>query len=266
MKKGTIAAFTLIVVMVLSFTACGKRSDDISTTTQSDTTPAATGEVNTTCMLNEWHNVFSGTIGTDEIYMNIYQDGNNLTAFYVNEDNENAIKLVGNLDGFDITLKDDTQNTLTGTVTSADKPGGHIQGTLAQNNGSTLPVVLEFDYACGDSLDNFYEIMGSNNQEVETFVSELKNNVISTNKQAVAQLIYYPINVSVGDKDISINSSQEFLDNYDKIMNRDFVNAISNSRTKLLFHNSQGAMFGGDFYNIWIQKTGDGLEVIGINN
>lgn len=64
----------------------------------------------------------------------------------------------------------------------------------------------------------------------------------------------------------NINSSQEFMDNYDKIMNENFVNTISNAYTKLLFNNYQGTMFGDNFKNIWIQKTEDGLIVIGINN
>lgn len=50
--------------------------------------------------------------------MDIYQDGNNITAFYVYNKSENKIKLVGNLDGFKISLKNDTQNALTGTLTA----------------------------------------------------------------------------------------------------------------------------------------------------
>ncbi len=290
MIKRTVKVYVLSLVMAVFLSACGNASNVTTVPAPSGTPPVTSSDASTTttktspsdihttsapdnsastisktCMIDKWHNIFFGTIGTEEICMDIHQDGNEITAFCVYKGNDNEIKLVGSLDGFEISLKDDNQDTLTGTVTSADEIG-HFQGTFTQSNGNKLPVVLDMSYACGDSLDNFYELMGSNNQEVDTFVSELKNNVTSVNKQAVAEIIYYPINVFIEDKSTTINSSQEFIDNYDKIMNKDFVNTISNAYTKLLFHNYQGAMFGGDFNNFWIQNMGDDLMIIGINN
>ena len=291
MNKGTVKVCVLSLMMAVYLSACGNASNGTTATAPSDSPTATTSNasttttkpspsdinavtsapdnsdstINNTCMIDEWHNIFFGTIGTEEICMDIHQDGNKITAFCVYKDSDNEIKLVGSLDRFEISLKDDTQDTLIGTVTSYDEIG-RFQGTFTQNNGNKLPVALDRRYACGDSLDNFYEFIGSDNQEFDTFVSELKNNVILANKQAVAKLIYYPINVFIGDKDTTIYSSQEFIDNYDKIMNKDFVNAISNAYTKLLFHNYQGAMFGGDFKNFWIQNMGDNLTIIGINN
>jgi hypothetical protein len=232
-----------------------------TTTVDPSPTPASI-EPCQTCMLDKWHNVFFGTIGTEEICMDIYQDGNNLTAFYIYNKSENEYKLVGNINGFKITLKDDNQNTLTGTLTSADEPGGRLNGTLIQSNGNELSVLLDMSYACGATLDNFYEIMGSNNQEVETFLNELKKKIISEDKEAVAQLINYPINVSIDNMDTTILSSQEFINNYNKIIDKDLVDKISKAYTKFVFNNYRGVMF----CNFWIQKTNDNLKIIGINN
>lgn len=283
MKIRTVKVYAMSLVMVL-FLSCANASNGTTATAPSGTPPDKISDASTpttkpststpdnsdstissTCIIDKWHNIFFGTIGTEEICMDIYQDGNEITAFCVYKDSGNEIKLIGSLDGLKISLKDDTQDTLTGSITSADEIG-RFQGTFTQSNGNKLPVALDMSYACGDSLDNFYELMDSNNQEVDTFVSELKNNIISTNKQAVAELIYYPINVFVGEKVTTINSSQEFIENYNEIMNKDFVNKLSTAYTKLLFHNYQGAMFGGDFGNIWIQNMGDALMIIGINN
>ena len=300
MKGRIIIAFVLSLAMLLSLSACGNSTngttttatDESATTTATEenatTTASEASETTTvpssnepvvvtpavevsvsdtskTCLLDKFHNILFGTIDTEEICMDFYLDGNNITAFYIGKDSENEIKLVGNLNGFKITLKDESQNTLTGTVTSANEIG-KFQGILTQSNGNILPVTLDMSYACGGSLDNFYEIMGSNNQEVETFVSELKNNIISANKQAVAQVIDYPISIYIGEDATIINSVQEFIDNYDKIMNENFFNIISDAYTNLLFNNYQGAMFGGDFKNIWIQKKEDSLIITGINN
>ena len=219
-----------------------------------------------TCMIDKMHNVFFGTIGDKEICMDIYQDGSDITAFCIYKISEDEMKLVGHLDGFKISLKDETQNILTGTFTSADEPGGAFKGTFIQSNGDELTVLLDLGYACGSNLDNFYEMMGSSNQEIETFLIELKNNIISANKQAIAPLINYPINVFIGEKDTTINSAQEFIDNYSKIMNEDFVNEISGAYTKYVFNNSHGVMFGGNWVNFWIQNMNDELKIIGINN
>jgi len=243
-----------------------------STTIVSPSPTPSSIELSKTCMLDQWHNVFFGTIGTKEICMDIYQDGNNITAFFVYKKSESVIKLVGSLDGYKITLTDDTQTTLTdeartiltGTLTSADEIG-RFKGTFV-SNGNDLPVLLEMSYACGAKLDNFYEIMASTNQEVEAFLTNLKNEIISEDKKAIAQLVNYPIDVFVGNKSTTINSSQEFIDKYNKIMNKNLVNAISDCYTKFLFNNYQGVMFGGNQYNIWITKMDDKLEILGINN
>jgi|GEM_PF-881384 len=222
-------------------------------------------ESNQTCLQDKKHNVFFGTIGTEEICMDIYPDGNNITAFYVNKNNENEIKLVGRLEGLEISLTDDAKDTLTGTVALVDEPS-ELKGTFTQSNGEKLPVVLKIDHACGDSLDNFYEIMDSSNQEVDAFLIKLKNDIISADKHAVAQFIHYPIKVSIDGKDITINSSQEFINNYSKIMNNDFVNAISTAYTKFVFYNAYGIMFGDHQFNFCIYKMGSELKIIGINN
>ncbi len=282
MKGRIVVVFALSLAMLLFLSACLNRSNGTMTTASdasiTTTMPSSSeivvatptvnvsgSETSKTCLLDKFHNILVGTIDTEEICMDFYLDGNNITALYISKDSENEIKLEGNLEGFKITLKDESQNTLAGTVTSADEIG-KFQGTLTQSNGNILPVALDMSYACGGSLDNLYEVMGSNTQEVETFVSKLKNNLISANKQAVAQVINYPINIYIGEDATIINSSQEFIDNYDKIMNESFVNTISNTYTKLLFNNYQGAMFGDSVKNLWIQKSEAGLIVIGINN
>lgn len=240
-------------------------SQTTSITTISPTPTSTPFDAVQTCMLDQWHNVFFGTIGTEEICMDIYQDGTDITAFYVYKNSVNEMKLVGNLDGFHISLGDDSYNSLTGTLTSADEPGGRLDGTFILSNGNKLPVLLEMSYACGAAIDNFYEIMGSSNQEVEDFLTELKNYILSSNKEAVAQLIKYPVNVSIVGKSTTISSSQEFIDQYNEIMSKDLVNSISNAYTKFLFNNYQGVMFGGNQFNIWIQKAENKLTIMGIN-
>jgi hypothetical protein len=238
---------------------------DVETATPS--IAAISIESNQTCLQDKKHNVFVGTIGIEEICLDIYPDGNNITAFYVNKNDENEIKFVGKLDGLKISLMDDDKDTLTGTVASADEQS-ELKGTFIRSNGEKLPVALKIDHVCGDSLDNFYDIMDSSNQEVDTFLNKLKNDIISTDKGAVAQYIYYPINVSIDGKYITINSAQEFTDNYNKIMNNNFVNAISTAHTKFVFYNANGIMFG-DYQgnlNFCIYKMGSKLKIIGINN
>ncbi|MDF2587260.1 MAG: hypothetical protein K0S41_1101 [Anaerocolumna sp.] len=222
-------------------------------------------ESNITCLQDKKHNVFFGTIGNKEIRMDIYPDGNNITAFYVAKNSEDEIKLVGNLDGFEISLSDDSKNMLIGTVTSRDEPG-ELKGTLTLSNGEPLSVALKMGHVCGDNLDNFYEMLDTNNQEVDTFLTKLKKDVISADKQAIADYIYYPMKVLIDGKEITINSSQEFIDNYNKIMNDDFVNAISTAFTKYAFHNASGIMFGDYTLNFWIYKMDSEFKIIGINN
>ena len=205
-------------------------------------------EPSKTCMLNKWHNVFFGIVGNDEICMNIYQDGNNIIAFCVYKESENELRLIGSLDGLKISLKDDIGNTLLGTLTSPDEIGKLI-GKFIKSNGDEMPVSLEMEYACGADLDNFYEIMGSSDQEVEPFLIGLKNAIKSGNKQVFAEQIHYPINVSSNGERNTIYSQQEFIDDYDIIITSGLVDVISDAYTKFLFNNYQGVMFGGNQYN-----------------
>lgn len=113
MNKRIIVAFALSLAMVLSLSACGNSSNGTTTSMPSSSeTAAATPAVNVsgsdtgkTCLLDKFHNILFGTIDTEEICMDFYLDGNNITAFYISKDSENEIKLVGNLEGFKITFK-----------------------------------------------------------------------------------------------------------------------------------------------------------------
>lgn len=71
--------------------------------------------------------------------------------------------------------------------------------------------------------------------------------------------------MTINDKKITANSSEEFVQNYDKIITSEFKNKIANCFTKYMNSNYMGVMLGNG--EIWFDSFKDkGLRIYAINN
>jgi len=89
------------------------------------------------------------------------------------------------------------------------------------------------------------------------FVSEFQVMVAGGQKEAIAELVKYPIN--------NATDKQEFIKNYDLIFNQKVKQAVLSQDVKQIWRNYQGAMIGNG--EVWFGEIpGAGYRIIAINN
>ncbi|MCG8499218.1 MAG: hypothetical protein MJB12_02270 [Firmicutes bacterium] len=219
---------------------------------------------------NDSNSVFKGKIGTKKICMAIYRNEEQLTASYItpNED-DGEINLQGtiqiNTASF-ILYNEDNDIFFTGKIKPNTLKGERLEGiyTSPKNEAGT-PFSLVLTYGIGKTFETRYPLTTANTEDVEEFARKIKRYIIKDNKEGLAELIHYPIHVTINDSEVSINNAKEFKQNYDDIINADFKVRISNSYTKYMNSNYRGIMLelGMIWFDNWDNK---GLRIIAINN
>jgi hypothetical protein len=214
--------------------------------------------------------VFDGAVGEQNIGMAIYRNGSELTAslFTANEEDPET-KLLGTLNrntsSFLLTSEDGSitfEGSLSPDTSKGDRLTGLFKNTKDQ---SETEFHLTLSHSVGSPLEGRYPLVDADAADVENFGKQIKLNIMEDKRQEFADLINYPINVTINNKKISINSSEEFIQRYNDIITSDFKNKLSNSYTKYLFSNSMGVMLGDG--EIWFDKFNDqGFRIYAINN
>jgi hypothetical protein len=94
----------------------------------------------------------------------------------------------------------------------------------------------------------------------EKIVQQFRKAVISRNQQVVADLIDYPIGVTIAGKKRALTGPADVTANYDRIFSQSCVKAIRESVPHNMFAKIDGVMFDGGV--IWFGVDG---KVIAIN-
>lgn len=259
------------------------KQEEVSTAPESTTgTPVnstqETGDAETTgdaskiqdIISDQTTSVFDGAVGEQNIGMAIYRSGSELTAslFTANEEDPET-KLLGTLNkdtsSFVLTSEDGSI-TFEGTLSPDTSNGDRLTGTFKNTKDqSETEFHLTLSHSVGSPLEGRYPLVNADAADVENFARQIKLNIVEDKKQEFADLINYPINVTINNKKISINSSEEFIQHYNDIVTSDFKNKLSDSYTKYLFSNSMGVMLGDG--EIWFDKFHDqGFRIYAINN
>jgi len=78
-------------------------------------------------------------------------------------------------------------------------------------------------------------------------------------------MIRYPLAVHIDNRTLRIHTPEEFLHNYDRVMNRAVRKAIADPQSfRCLFFSSQGFMIGDG--EVWFQKSSAGAyKIISVN-
>jgi len=286
MKKliGTIIAFTLILTGCSNNTATTATPNVPSTSSPTlntqniSATQGLLDNIDTSqSQFQQGYYNYQGTIKDNiKIVMSFYTSEGNIVGSYFYDSQRKEIKIEGKAGENDIVLYeyDETGKNVAifkGTMESVDK----IEGTWTSANGNTsYPFTLSLaSILPGTEYGKRYNIALStkNDQDVETFVSNVQSYIKNDNKQQLSELISYPINVKINGKVKKIENKEAFVENYSSIVNSDFKKAMVNTYTKYLFANSKGIMFGEGSYNVWINeiKASDNnsqLLITAINN
>lgn len=278
------ASYVVTTKFITSNNNSAPAEESVSTTAPESTTGTPvnstqeTGDAETTgdaskiqdIISDQTTSVFDGAVGERNIGMAIYRSGSELTAslFTANEEDPET-KLLGTLNkdtsSFVLTSEDGSI-TFEGTLSPDTSNGDRLTGTFKNTKDqSETEFHLTLSHSVGSPLEGRYPLVNADAADVENFARQIKLNIVEDKRQEFADLINYPINVTINNKKISINSSEEFIQHYNDIITSDFRNKLSDSYTKYLFSNSMGVMLGDG--EIWFDKFHDqGFRIYAINN
>lgn len=109
------------------------------------------------------------------------------------------------------------------------------------------------------------EISGVNDEEKEDFFFTLKTDLEKDLREDFASKISYPIQIKFDNSIHDINNENDFLDNYDKIVNNQVKDAILNNQLDDLFCNYHGVSIGNGI--VWFELMTDSniLKITQIN-
>lgn len=218
---------------------------------------------------DDCNSVFEGKIGTQNICMAIYRDGDLLTASYITQnDQDSEIDLQGTIqtNTASFVLNGSNGATFEGTIEPETPEGTLLEGTYRSAiDGKDTEFALTLSHTIGNTYESRYPLTSANTKDIEEFADKIKLYVTQNNKTGLADLIAYPIKVVIDGSKVSIDNKKEFEQKYDDIINAEFREKISNCYTKYLFSNYMGVMLGDG--EIWFESLNDiGLRVYAINN
>ena len=98
--------------------------------------------------------------------------------------------------------------------------------------------------------------------QLDTFLTKLREAVTAGDKAAVAALVDYPLQVIRASEDITIESKEDFIKQYDDVMTPKVKEAAMTQKLDGIFINKQGVMMtdvGGDDR---LRLMGDGKNVL----
>lgn len=96
------------------------------------------------------------------------------------------------------------------------------------------------------------------------FLAEFQTAVRANNKQKIASMISYPVNIIRNGKRGRIRDRQIFLARYDSIFSERLRKVILDQSAHCLFGNANGEMIGNG--EVWFSEMGDGsVKIITIN-
>jgi hypothetical protein len=134
----------------------------------------------------------------------------------------------------------------------------HPSACLAQLSGTDSQETT----CSGDTVDQLDPQIAKGSR---AFVASLKAATEANDRASVSSMIRYPLAVHIGDRTFRVHTPEEFLHNYDRVMNRAVRKAIADPQSsKCLFFSPEGFMIGDG--EVWFQKSSAGMyKVITVN-
>jgi hypothetical protein len=98
-------------------------------------------------------------------------------------------------------------------------------------------------------VDERASVAGITPEEIREFFYRIKDNVANDRRMELAEMVYYPITAYIGDSQEDILDADQFVANYDQIINQRVRDAVLNQMEDDLSINYQGVMIGAG--EIW---------------
>jgi hypothetical protein len=185
--------------------------------------------------------------------MSIYQSGEEIrgSCYYPGEGRDSKFK--GKAGKKDIILYEyDAAGNNIGKF-QGKNAGGGLEGTWISAdgqksypfklNGCNIPQPTEY----GKRYSN---AVACSDQDVDNFVDKVQGYIKNGNKEQLAELVSYPIEVKIDEKFTNLQNKDAFIKNYDKIFDARSKRIISDESPRYLYSYKGGIRFGAGY--LWI--------------
>lgn len=111
-----------------------------------------------------------------------------------------------------------------------------------------------------EALDTLF----GEHERLETFFSDVQQAVTDDDADAVAQMVAYPISISIDGETVDIAEESQFVADFDQIFTAEVKDAVRSQNYKTLFANWEGVMIGDG--EVWFSIVDDAPKITAINN
>jgi len=159
--------------------------------------------------------------------------------------------------------------TFDGTFLDADPSyaaGSKLNCEVVVGKWSSGDRILDFRLTLssigGSGLDHLYLPAGADSDDmVNRGASAFRTAFLKNDRNAVARMISYPIDVQVSEKRTRMGNSLALMANYDAVFTAAYLARIEKAIPRLMFARDQGIMLGDG--EVWFDSKG---QVIALNN
>lgn len=214
-----------------------------------------------------------------DFLITIYPRGKSFAGSILIEGSKDKVKITGkiNRDEMKLYYKGESDNNIEffrGTMKTIDAVSGEINLSKFLGGNEDIEEVVELSLRSiitGEYGKRYAAIGAEEEEEIEDYASEIYQYIINSDKQGVAAQIKFPIDVHINSESRTrIYNAEEFIKEYDNIINPEFKSIMERAFTRNMFTNYQGVMLGDGQKNIWFtfvkDDSGRMLKIIGINN
>ncbi|SFR68833.1 hypothetical protein [Anaeromicropila populeti] len=210
------------------------------------------------------HNIYYGSIGTEEVYLDIWSDV---------ETNEAQIVLVSSFYAEPITMETSIENNriiyqdTSYFLALAEIEDSSLTGFFAEEGGEPQEVRVTLNHI-NSSPDKEHLYAIGENEDVEEFALKIIDAVNAGDFQAFADYVEYPVVIMAGDIKVSVDTKEQLLEiGMEKVFTEGLQECMINAYSNLMFSNEDGVMVGTGSNNIWFTENENGeYKIIAINN
>lgn len=209
---------------------------------------------------NSWHDSYRGRIGDTKGGLVLVFNKNDISGELYFDSDYVDIPLFGKINEREVELSGADGTVLKGKFAENDPQYGNaplkkeVLNGIITRNGVNQDFYVSMNHGSAGDLKHKYYIAGfDNDTELESFVGDFKEAVLTGNKEQVVKMLWYPITVSLrnGSKE-ELKTSDEFLELYDDVFYPEFLKVLKGAVTHDMFAKYDGVMMSSDDNNFWV--------------
>jgi hypothetical protein len=138
-----------------------------------------------------------------------------------------------------------------------------LAGTYTDGqSGHSMPLYLRLNSGTFGSIDHRYRIAGADDdKKINQNALIIWRAIQTSSAEQIANLVEYPISISIGNKEMTIASESEFIGHFNAIITEKLKNKLSLAFPHNMFVRYDGIMIGDG--EIWLNSSGKIIAIQG---